>query len=683
MNITLATSPHVRHAAVLQRDFKPDPSLMYSFAPVGLLSLVATLRRDRPDIRCNLYDLNRKILSGAFPLNGNFYRSVAEDLCSASPDVLGFMTECDSYHHILQIAEAIKKRDSKCRVLLGGPHASAVARQTIERCAAIDAVVIGEGEATLTDLLGGWQAEEERCIAGAAVRSRQGEILFGQPRDLIHNLDDLPIPAYDLYHPDHGEEMFLEVGRGCPFKCDFCSTAPFWGRRHRVKSPQRIILEIALLRDLFKTERTHFTHDLFTTDRAWVQRVCEALIQADVPIRWTCSARTDTVDESLLELMYRAGCNAIYFGLESGSERILRDIRKSIPLPHSLSILKACKEIGITPNAGFIAGFPTEDEQSLRETLDAYERALRIGCRPTHLFGYCPFAKSSMYSTLRGLVCHGHFIDLPLGTVTDLNNRNRIANDVDLYGSYFRLQLNLIPGEKDAVETIDEFSPLVEAALVPSLALSDLAGGMFEVFRLWLSWIHSFNDKRRAADYRRGYGTPAIFARFLVEELSRLEAGTKILELARAVQINLEVAETVRPVPITTMASHRSLPLPAIEKISLGTKLSAGTVVATFASDYDITPALLGQADSDPGRELTYLIWQATSDESVRLLRVDEQVYQAIMSLVASPGTPAELLMRNLPSTPQEESDSPPDVFALLGVLEVAEREGLVVRRTE
>src|SRR5207244_4124552 len=100
---------------------------------------------------------------------------------------------------------------------------------------------------------------------------------------------------------------------------------------------------------------------------------------------------TDTVDEHLLALMKKAGCSAIYFGLESGSARILREIRKDIPLSQSMEIITACRSLGIAPNAGLIVGFPSEDNASLRDTFSVYEQILRLGCRPAHIFAFCPF----------------------------------------------------------------------------------------------------------------------------------------------------------------------------------------------------------------------------------------------------------------------------------------------------
>lgn len=682
MKVVLSTSPHVRHAAVLQSDFAPDNTVMYSFAPLGLLSLAAVLRQTRADIACEIYDLNRRILAGAIPLNARFYEALAEDICSRSPDVIGFMTECDSYHHVLQIAEVVKKIEPGCCVVLGGPHASAVARATLERCDAVDAVVIGEGEASFRELMEA--IGTDRPVPGTLLRASTGEIIEGGSRALIDRLDSLPVPAYDMYQPDPSEEVFIEVGRGCPFQCEFCSTAPYWQRRHRVKSPERVLSEVLLVRHLFDTKRVHFTHDLFTTNREWVRNVCNTLIQANVPIRWTCSARTDTVDEELLALMSRAGCAAIYFGIESGSQRILREIRKEIPISRSFQILQACHQQGITPNAGFIVGFPSEDNTSLRETLLAYEHTLRLGCRPTHLFAYCPFAGSTMYPKLGGLHCTGHFVDLPLGRETDVHNRKRIASDADLYGAYFRPDLpDLVPGEPRALVAIDEFSSLVEAALVPALALSQLRGGMYEVFCCWLRWVQAFNNGRQAAAYRRAYGTAAAFASFVLEELSSsAETPLAALAIARAVHTNLTVAENTTPEASTTMASHRSLVLPLLEddaELALDTRLARGSVVATLALEYDVTAALAGRLDGDPPKEPTYLAWQIMSDRSVRLLRIDRSIFDTLETLRTRSKTVGELVLKRFGGKAGGEAPAEAvDPSEMLASLATAAREGLV-----
>jgi hypothetical protein len=685
MKVVLATSPHVRHPAVLQSDFMPDPMSMYTFAPVGLLSLAAVLRAERPQTSCELYDLNRRIRSGALPLNERFYVRAAQDLCASAPDVIGFMTECDSYHHVLQIAGEVKRIAPDTAIVLGGPHASAVVHATLERCADIDAVVIGEGEVTFPELLDALASPPEGGVPGALMRSPDatGGILDGGPRALVPRLDDLPVAAYDLYEPDPGEEIFIEVGRGCPFQCSFCSTAPYWNRRHRVKSAERIVHEIAAVRDLFGTSRAHFTHDLFTTHRRWVRTVCAALIDAGTPIRWTCSARTDTVDRELLALMAQAGCDAIYFGIESGSERILREIRKDIPLVDSFAVLEECREFGITPNAGFIVGFPTDDADSIRATFEAHERALRLGTRPTHLFAFCPFADSEMYADCGALECTGHFVDLPLGAATDLANRQLVARDRDLFGAYFRPRLGeVVPGQPDAIFAMDEFSSLAEATLVPTLGLADILGGMFDVFRRWVAWIETRNDARGAASYRRGYGSPADFATFVLEELSACaEASDAVVAAARAVRMNLLVVERALPQAGTTMATHRSLVLPLTDdaSVTLDTQISRCGVVALLALEYDVTAALAGQLDAEPPQEPTYLVWQATDEESVRLLRVDRLIFEALETLGQRSVAAGDLILERFAAQSRGAADPAGlDAEEFLESLANAAREGLV-----
>jgi radical SAM superfamily enzyme YgiQ (UPF0313 family) len=644
MQIVLATSPHVRHPAVLQNDFVPDPTAMYSFAPVGLLALASVLREEL-GIQPALFDLNQNIVNGEIPLNKHFYRHAAERICERTPDVLGFMTECDSYHHVLQIAAEVKRLHPECRFVLGGPHASAVARQTMERRPFVDAIVLGEGEHSFRDLISAYSKDIEKPIPGVLRRER-GVILEGGTRQLEANLDELPIPAYDLYPGAREEEIFVEVGRGCPFQCTFCSTAPFWKRRHRVKSPHRVLSEIRLVRQLFDCRRVHFTHDLLTTDKHWVTELCEALRTAGAPVKWTCSARTDTVDREMLEMMAAAGCNAIYFGIESGSKRILQEIQKDVPIEQSLEILRICRDAAITPNAGFIAGFPTEDKDSFRDTFTAFERALKIGTRPTHIFGFCPFAQSSMYERLDDLECHKHFLDIPIDEDLDQANRELIAAEPELFGSYFRPRTSefgtLLYG-------IDEFSCLVEPTLLPALELARCLGGMADLYEEWISWIKKKNASVGASPYRLFYGTPQRFCEFVIEGLRRrYPIDHYIVELATVIRTSLEVAARWSSAPPTTMATHRSLGMPQLgDPMGLSDHLRLNVPVATMSLTHDLSALLNEIPENAREAELkpTYLMWHLAEGNRIQLSEVDEFLYTVVRQLKAGPQPIAALMV--------------------------------------
>jgi len=645
MQIVLATSPHVQHPKVLQNDFAPDPLSMYTFAPVGLLALSAVLRQDL-SIEPTLFDLNRNIINGSIGIDKDFYRNAAERICEHKPDVFGFMTECDSYHHVLQIARQVKEILPHSLFVLGGPHASAVARPTMKRYAFVDAVAIGEGEHSFRDLILAYSRDSKQGIPGVLRRGPNGSIVDAGPRQLAPTFDELPIPSYDLYQGNQEEEIFIEAGRGCPFQCTFCSTAPFWGRKHRVKSPTRVLKEVRLVQSLFHSRRVHFTHDLLTTDRRWLVDLCRTLIDAGTPVKWTCSARTDTVDRELLELMAAAGCNAIYFGVESGSTRILREIQKNVPISDSIEILKTCCDVGITPNAGFIVGFPTEDLDSLKETFDAFEAALRLGTRPTHIFGFCPFAQSSLYKGLTSLECHRHFLDIPIDPQLDTANRDMIAADPDLFGSYFRPKAKhfgtLLYG-------IDEFSCLIEPVLLPALELARELGGMFNLYSQWVSWVEKRNRSIDASPDRRFYGTPLIFCEFVTHELrKRLSSDHYLVELASVMHTSLVASQQWSSVPPTTMATHRSVGTPKLDRqIGLSDRVRLRTAVATMRLTHDVSVLLDANPRSfqEPETKETYLLWHLAANDRIQLSQVDSFLHAVVVKLKEGPRPVAALMV--------------------------------------
>lgn len=638
MKVLLATSPHTKHATVLQNDFTVQQRAMYSFVPLGLLSLIAAARDNSPE-NPELVDLNEQINNGTVQLGRSFYGHAADMFCAAEPDVLGFMTECDSYHHVLQILQAVHERRPQCKLILGGPHATATARETMERVPFVDAIVMGEGETSFPELLKSYAAEDETPIRGVIRRRLCSSVqVGGQPVPLMQNLDELPIPAYELYRPALGEEIFLEVGRGCPFRCTFCSTAPFWRRQHRVKSPQRIIAEIKFVFQLYGTRRFHFTHDLLTVDRHWVMALCKTFADCGLNVNWTCSARTDTVDDELLSTMARAGCSAIYFGLESGSQRILKDIDKDIPLSVSLQAIESCAKTGITANAGVIVGFPNDDANSLDETFAAFEKLLRAGCRPAHIFGFCPFAQSTIYKDLRNLTCTGHFLDLPIHPDVDDANRRLISSDSTLYGSYFRPSNQV----RQLLEGADEFSCLVDATKLPSLYIAEEVGSMFELYKRWIAWIDRHNTERGSQYWRRFYGTPVLFCDFLTSQLNRNSRLPYMSDLLRVLRENLSIPTALIDVP-TSMAGYRSL---QGGHLDWDTLLVSSNIVRLLRLDWDVSGLMKGIAEDNCTVEQrpTFLVWQLTPEKSVRLVKVNSLVFMALQQLREKPCTASQLL---------------------------------------
>lgn len=638
--VSLCTSPHLHHPSLLTTDFQPQDGAVYTFGSVGLLSLFAVLREKR-QYSPLLFDVNRQIKSGNVRLDENIYNDVAELILADKPDIVGFMTECDSYHHVLQFCDAIRGKSPSVYIVLGGPQASVVAKETLESFDSVDAIVCGEAEKSFHELLLALDSHTPTAVKGTVRRMANGMILDGGAADLIENLDSLPIPAYDIYTPDPGEEFYLDVGRGCPFPCTFCSTAPYWRRKHRVKSPERILREILLLCKLHGVNRVHFTHDLFTANREWAKAVCHTLIEAGRPVTWTCSARTDTLDDELINSMANAGCSAVYLGIESGSARILKSVGKDIPWTTSLNAIRSLQAKGISVTSGFIIGTRFENRQSVRETFQAFTEALENGSRPTHLFGYCPFKGSSEFASLTDLTFIGHFLDLPLGDELALKNRALLEQNPLLFSSYFRsagVLENLPAGELDA---IDEFSTLVETAMLPAFAVSQCLGGMYELYSRWVSWIGLANTN--VPNWRRYYGTPQQFALFCMQELEAVDDLHHVQAFTKLKNIEANFVKNT-----LSLASAKSQNLSTSQTLSFQGRIIANGILALFHTEYCMTELMNWSPVSkvpEKNYEDTFLLWQRWENK-IQLISIDLTTYDLVKCVIDGYKTVGEIMLQ-------------------------------------
>ena len=360
MRVSLATSLHLDHGARRLDARQGDPlSVMQAFVPVGLLSLKAACNLKCPATSVEVVELNTLINAGRIANDEDFYDSIADTILRGGDDIVGLMTDSDSLHHTVGIAQRVKARAPKALVGLGGPASSPLARQLLQRFHAIDFVVRGEGEETFPEFVRALEAGTALDPVGG-LTWRDSDVRHNAERKVIDDLDTLPVPDFDAYSEMANAALYLDVGRGCPFKCSFCATAPFWERRYRMKSISRIVDEMRLLRDRWGRRHFNFSHDIFTCDQKWAHRFCAAMKSAELGVTWACSTRTDVIDEHLLAHMAEAGCVEIYYGIESGSQAMQGLIDKDLDLARARQIVCATASVGIRPVTGFIIGYPDE-----------------------------------------------------------------------------------------------------------------------------------------------------------------------------------------------------------------------------------------------------------------------------------------------------------------------------------
>jgi anaerobic magnesium-protoporphyrin IX monomethyl ester cyclase len=298
---------------------------------------------------------------------------VKRELKTLDPDVIGITATTCYADEAYEIADFCKKELSKT-VIMGGVHASALPREALLH---VDAVVTGEGEQALLELLMKIENGHTPCQ----------EIIEGP---FIKNLDDLPLPAWDLidlkfyltskqnsansinFVPRSTPTGALITSRGCPYSCVFCynSKKKIPVRYH---SAERVLEEIDFLQKNYGIKAIFFFDDEFIVNKSRLKAICQTLAEKHAPLRWACQARADLLNEETLLLMKKAGCVMVGLGFESAVQRILDLLNKKIKVEDHKRAIELCKKTGIKIYANFIFGTPTETREEMLQTLQFIE----------------------------------------------------------------------------------------------------------------------------------------------------------------------------------------------------------------------------------------------------------------------------------------------------------------------
>jgi radical SAM superfamily enzyme YgiQ (UPF0313 family) len=500
--------------------------IMGELAPVGILSLAAVL--GAKGLQPEVVDLNRVYYSWLQDSNRDkpdFCGFAGDYFAGRDFDFFGFSTVCSSYPVTLRIAAQVKRAHPKSVVVLGGPQASVVDVATMSAFPSIDLVVRGEAEQTLPDLvdaLGGGQSLA--AIPGITFR-RQNEIVRNPAAPLVADLDALPFPAFHLF-PDvrYCRHFPLELGRGCPFSCTFCSTNDFFRRNFRLKSPAQMIADMRRVRQTYGTSSFELVHDMFTVDRKRVVAFCEALLKnkrnnPEDAFIWGCSARTDCVDEELIELMSRAGCRGIFFGIETGSRRMQKIIDKGLELNDSAERVRSCDKFKINTAVSLMAGFPDETMNDLRDTAAFFVDSLRYDHADPQLSILAPLAATPITTQHKdSLVLNDDVADMSFrGWRQQPEDHAIIAAHPEIFSSFYSTPLPHL--DREFLKELRDFLLSgMRAFRKLLLGLHQDSGDIVDVFQQWQQWrtvngIHFSNGDRTI--YYAQSQFPADFLQFV------------------------------------------------------------------------------------------------------------------------------------------------------------------------
>jgi radical SAM superfamily enzyme YgiQ (UPF0313 family) len=286
-------------------------------------------------------------------------------------------TSTPSINQDLECTKAIKD-ELDIGTAFVGTHSSYFHNEILRDHPFIDYILRGEYEYTaleLSDNLG----KDNRLsgILGLSYRNAN-DVMINDSRPLIEDLDALPFPARHLFdmsaydtHLYHRPSFLMISSRGCPFQCIYCLwPSLMYGHRFRTRSPENIIEEILMLKKEYGAREIMFDDDTLTFSKEHVSGICNELLERDANIFWNCFGRVDTVSQEMLGLMSRSGCEMIRYGIESGSEELMRKSKRNTTLKQARDAIKWTKEAGMRTYGTFLIGLPGETNESIQKTID-------------------------------------------------------------------------------------------------------------------------------------------------------------------------------------------------------------------------------------------------------------------------------------------------------------------------
>jgi anaerobic magnesium-protoporphyrin IX monomethyl ester cyclase len=341
--------------------------------PLGLLYIAACLKKRGVDV--SVEDPN----FDDTPIN------IAKQVLSLKPNIIGLSSTTPQYINALNIALKIKQL-SNIPIVFGGVHPTILPKEVLkEKC--VDFVVIGEGEETFSELCDALVKNKKLSDVKGIGYKKNGKLLFTGPRKLIENLDSIPFPARHLlplkwyFAPPRIRGVWTRstatvmASRGCPYRCIYCGSHLMFGRKVRFRTIHNIIEELKELRRDFKIDSVWFADDTFTINPLWVKEFCRELKKLNwKDFKWACQARVNTINYNLLKIMKSAGCVQLDFGVESGSSKVLKILKKDITPEKVIDAFRITKKAGLLRFASFIIGTPGEKIEDIKMTFNLVKK---------------------------------------------------------------------------------------------------------------------------------------------------------------------------------------------------------------------------------------------------------------------------------------------------------------------
>lgn len=351
------------------------------YLPLGILSIAGYLRKHDIDVR--IYDINTS------------HETLDEIIRRYSPRCVGISTiSGPMLKHAVSIGRRIRKLDKKILIIWGGMHPTIYPELTLKNDY-VDFVVIKEGEITVLEIIKSLDNPDRyKNIKGIGYKLN-GKLMINSERSFIENLDILPMPAWDLVDAKQyynkqfwGSKIFtLNTSRGCYFRCNYCQNQIVSKQKWRAMSAKRIVEHLICLKSTYNSDGIYFVDDDFNADQSRILEFLNILKIERISIKWHEISRVNHYQKTdIVKLRRWSGCRSVDFGVESGSERMLKFIQKGQTVEQIKKAFLNCQSVGIKANALFMIGLPTETKEDILQTVKLLDEI-------PYLFGICSIYK--------------------------------------------------------------------------------------------------------------------------------------------------------------------------------------------------------------------------------------------------------------------------------------------------
>jgi radical SAM superfamily enzyme YgiQ (UPF0313 family) len=363
--------------------------------PIGLLSIASYLEANGLEV------LVHDCLGPGAPetIEANVAR-----VLSLEPDLVGFSTTTSGFLDAYEMARRIREARPAVKNVFGGIHVSGLGAPLMERFPEIDHLVLGEGERTLLELCKG---EDPRTVAGLVWRDAE-KVVTNPPRELVRDLDSLPLPAYEklkgfprgyrlpLFNYIRPPGTAISTSRGCVYQCSYCDRSVF-KRSFRSNSAEYTYEHIRYLRKCFGIRHVNIYDDLFTLNRKRILSLCHKLAAQPLGVQFNCAVRIGHTDDDLLRSLKEAGCLMVSVGIESGDPDLLERLKIGVTLDMVKETVARIQESGLRAKGLFMMGVVGDTEESIRRTSDF---VIELGLDDMNMSKFTPFPGAPCWETI-------------------------------------------------------------------------------------------------------------------------------------------------------------------------------------------------------------------------------------------------------------------------------------------